>query len=305
VQVVAHVHHFTYGAFNPIAAFLLAFLGSFFGLLSTRRARDARTRSRRNRWLVIAAFAIGGGAIWLMHFAAMLGFEVLQSPIRYSIPLTVLSFAFAVVTVGLGLMIVGHGGRRLPKIIVAGVLTGAGVLAMHYTGMEGMHVSGTVHYNVMLVAASGVIAVVASTVALWFAISVRGYGPTAGAAMIMAVAVCGMHYTGMAAMSVTLRPITEADLRGLTPLAMIVPITVLATAVIIGVALAALQAMTEEEFTHGGALPRGGTHSEPANAWSLKQATVAGSRRTAAGARPSPRPVPLRSPAGGTGPVGN
>jgi NO-binding membrane sensor protein with MHYT domain len=305
VQVVAHVHNFTYGAFNPVAAFLLAFLGSFFGLLGTRRARDARTRGRRNRWLVIAAFAIGGGAIWLMHFTAMLGFDVPDSPMRYSIPLTMLSFVFAVFTVGVGLMIVGHGRRSGPKTAVAGLLTGAGVLAMHYTGMAGMHLGGTIHYNVMLVAASGVIAVVASAVALWFTVSVRGAGPTAGAALIMAVAVCGVHYTGMAAMSVTLRPVTEADLAGLTPLAMIVPITVLTATVIIGVALAALQAMTEEEFTHGGALPRGGVHAESLNAWSLKQASMAASRPAAAGNRPSPRPVPLRSPTGGSGPVGN
>ncbi len=30
---MAEVHHFTYGVFNPIAAYLLAFLGSFLGLL--------------------------------------------------------------------------------------------------------------------------------------------------------------------------------------------------------------------------------------------------------------------------------
>ena len=301
---MAHVHQFTYGAFNPVGAFLLAFLGSFLGLLCTRRARDARTRSRRNRWLVIAAFAIGGGAIWLMHFTAMLGFDVPDSPVRYSIPATLLSFAFAVVTVGIGLMVVGHGSRSVPKVIAAGVLTGIGVLAMHYTGMEGLHVGGIVHYNGMLVAASAVIALVASTVALWFTVSVRGYAPTAGAAGIMAVAVCGMHYTGMAAMSVQLRPVTAADLAGLPPLAMIVPITVLTAATIVGVALAALQAMTEEEFTDGAALPRGGVHSESVNAWSLKQASMAANRRPT-GNRPSPRPVPLRSPAGGSGPVGS
>jgi NO-binding membrane sensor protein with MHYT domain len=305
VQVVAHIHQFTYGAFNPVAAFLLAFLGSFLGLLCTRRARDARTRSRRNRWLVIAAFAIGGGAIWLMHFAAMLGFDVPDSPVRYSIPATLLSFVFAVVTVGVGLLVVGHGRRSVPKVVAAGLLTGIGVLAMHYTGMEGLHVGGIIHYNAMLVAASAVIALVASTVALWFTVSVRGYAPTAGAAGIMAVAVCGMHYTAMAAMSVQLRPVTERDVAGLPPLAMIVPITVLTAATIIGVALAALQAMTEEEFTDGGPMPRGGVHAESINSWSLKQATLAANRRPATGARPSPRPVPLRSPSGGAGPVGS
>lgn len=302
---MAHVHHFTYGIFNPLAAFLLAFLGSFFGLLCTRRARDARTRSRRNRWLTIAAFAIGGGAIWLMHFAAMLGFDVPDSPVRYSIPMTALSFAFAVVTVGIGLVIVGNGRRNIPKVVASGMLTGVGVLAMHYSGMEGLHVAGVIHYNPMLVAASGLIAIVASTVALWFAVSVRGYGPTAAAAGIMAVAVCGMHYTGMAAMTVELRPVTEADVKGLPPLAMIIPITVLTAAVVVGVALAALQAMTEEEFTDGGALPRGGVHAESANIWSLKQATMTANRRPATGARPSPRPVPMRSSAGGTGSVGS
>jgi NO-binding membrane sensor protein with MHYT domain len=302
---VAHVHHFTYGPFNPIAAFFLAFLGSFFGLLSTRRARDARTRSRRNRWLAIAAFAIGGGAIWLMHFAAMLGFDVPDSPVRYSVRMTVLSFAFAVVTVGVGLAIVGNGRRSGPKVVASGLLTGVGVLAMHYSGMEGVHVAGVIHYNVLLVVASGIIAIVACTVALWFTVSVRGYGPTAGAAGIMAVAVCGMHYTGMAAMSVELRPVTQGDVKGLPPLAMIIPITILTAACVVGVALAALQAMTEEEFTDGTSLPRGGVHAESANAWSLKQASMNADRRTPAGGRPSPRPMPLRSTSGGNGPVGS
>jgi NO-binding membrane sensor protein with MHYT domain len=254
---------------------------------------------------VIAAFAIGGGAIWLMHFAAMLGFDVPDSPVRYSVAMTVLSFLFAVVTVGMGLMIVGHGRRNPPKMIAAGAMTGIGVLAMHYSGMAGLHVAGVVHYNVMLVAASGVIAIVASTAALWFAVSVRGYGPTAAAAVIMAVAVCGMHYTGMAAMSVQLRPVTEGDVKGLAPLAMIIPITVITAASIIGVAMAALQAMTDEEFTHGTSVPRGGVHAESANVWSLKQATMSTNRRPAAGARPSPRPVPMRSSSGGGGPVGS
>ncbi|MFI6073452.1 MHYT domain-containing protein [Actinoplanes sp. NPDC051343] len=302
---MAHVHHFTYGAFNPIAAFLLAFLGSFFGLLGTRRARDARTRSRRNRWLAIAAFAIGGGAIWLMHFAAMLGFDVPDSPVRYSIPMTVVSFAFAVVTVGIGLLVVGNGRRSLPKVVASGLLTGIGVLAMHYSGMEGLHVAGVVHYNVMLVVASGIIAVVASTIALWFTVSVRGYGPTAAAAGIMAVAVCGMHYTGMAAMSVQLRPITPGDVKGLAPLAMIIPITLITAACVVGVALAALQAMTEEEFTDGATLPRGGVHAESVNIWSLKQASMNANRRPPSGARPSPRPVPLRPTSGGNGTVGS
>ena len=121
----------------------------------------------------------------------------------------------------------------------------------------------------------------------------------------MSVAVCGMHYTGMAAMSVQLRPVHQGDVKGLPPLAMIIPITVLTAACVVGVALAALQAMTEEEFTDGAAIPRGGVHAESANIWSLKQASMNANRRPPSGARPSPRPVPMRSTPGGNGTTGS
>jgi len=289
---VTEIHHFTYGVFNPIAAYLLAFLGSFFGLLCTARARDARTRGRRNRWLGIAAFSIGGGAIWLMHFAAMLGFDVPESPVRYDVAMTAGSMIVAVIAVGLGLLIVGHGDRSLGKVLAAGVLTGGGVLAMHYSGMEAMHVAGAVHYDLSLVTASAVIAVVASAVAHWFAISVSGWFRVTGAAAIMAVAVCGMHYTGMAAMSVHLDADRVDQVHGIRPLMMIVPITLITAATIVGVALSALQAMTEEEFSDGAPAPRRGVHAEStAGAWSLKQANLA----SANARRPSPRPVPMGS----------
>lgn len=286
---MAEVHHFTYGAFNPMAAYLVAFLGSFVGLLGTGRARSARTRGRRNRWLVVSAFSIGGAAIWLMHFVAMLGFDVPASPVRYNPLLTAVSLLVAVVTVCFGLMVVGHGRRGLMKTVVAGALTGIGVAAMHYTGMAAMHVQGTISYRPSLVAASVVIAMVAATVALWFTVSVRGLVAVIGASAIMGVAVCGMHYTAMAAMEVQLDTVIQPAVAGIRPLMMIVPITLLSAATILGVALTALQVMTEEEFTDGAVVPRGGVHAE--HGWSLKQASVSGVRR-APGSRPSPRPMP-------------
>ncbi|GAA4598619.1 NO-binding membrane sensor protein with MHYT domain [Actinoplanes octamycinicus] len=305
--MAAHVHHFTYGAFNPIAATLMAYLGSFLGLLCTERARDAHNRSRRNRWLVIAAFAIGGGGIWLMHFSAMLGFDVPDSPVRYDLPVTLLSLAFSVATVGIGLLVVGHGERSQVKTVAAGMLTGGGVLAMHYTGMEGMRLSARVHYDPLLVAASAVIALAACTIALWFTVSVRGVRRVAGAAAVMAVAVCGMHYTGMAAMSVEMDPSIVPSATGIRPLTMIVPITVLTAIIIVGVALSALQAMTEEEFTDGAGVPKRGVHAEAPQPWTLRQPSIGGLRlspaaravaagRAAGAARPSPSPSPRPAP---------
>jgi NO-binding membrane sensor protein with MHYT domain len=208
--------------------------------------------------------------------------------VRFDIVLTVLSMVAAVIAVGLGLLIVGHGRRSFPKVLGAGVLTGGGVSAMHYAGMAGLHVAGTMHYNLKLVIASVVIAVVASTVAHWFAISVRGWRRVSGAASIMAVAMCGMHYTGMAAMSVRLDVNRVDQVHGIRPLTMIVPITLITAATIVAMALSALQAMTEEEFSDGAPTPKRGLHAESvASPWSLKQANLA--------RRPSPQPVAMRS----------
>jgi NO-binding membrane sensor protein with MHYT domain len=227
----------------------------------------------------------------------MLGFDVPQSPVRYNPWLTMSSLGLAVVAVGMGLMIVGHGRRSMPKIVLAGLCTGTGVLGMHYTGMAALHVSGTIHLDRTLVVASGIIAFAACTAALWFAVSVRGLAPMTGAAALMGLAIFGMHYTGMASVSVELSSTVSTTVEGIKPLLMIVPITLCSAAMILGVALSALQAMTDEEFTEGDGVPRRGMHAE--NPWSLKQASMSAMRRNpgsrpSPGARPSPRPVPPR-----------
>ena len=96
---MAHVHHFSYGPLTPVAAYLMSFVGSFLGLLCMSRARASTGRSRAS-WLSLAALAIGGTGIWVMHFIAMLGFSVSGMPIRYNVPVTLLSCLTAVAVVG-------------------------------------------------------------------------------------------------------------------------------------------------------------------------------------------------------------
>ncbi|MEV6927946.1 MHYT domain-containing protein [Dactylosporangium sp. NPDC051485] len=198
------LHHFTYGAITPIFAYAMSFLGSLLGLVSTARARAAQDTRRRAWLLVLAAWAIGGTGIWVMHFMAMVGFSVQDSPLRYDVPTTVASFFIAVVTVGVGLFIVGLGKPKIWKVLVGGPITGVSVAFMHYTGMAAMNINGKFEYMPSLYIASYAIAVVAATVALWFTLVVRGIAATIAAAAVMGVAVCGMHYTGMYAMQVHL-----------------------------------------------------------------------------------------------------
>jgi len=233
---VADIHHFAYGWINPMIAYVMSFLGSLLGLVLAGRARESQGLSRA-RWLILAAVAIGGTGIWLMHFMAMLGFDVPDSVVRYDVGITVGSLGIAVLIVALGLFAVGFGRPSFPKIVVGGVFTGIGVAAMHYTGMAAMRVSGTMTYDRTLVAISFGIAIVASIVALWFAVVIRGASATVGAALLMGVAVCSMHYTGMSAVSVQLEAI-DGPVSGVSPFELLAPISILACIVISSLAYA-------------------------------------------------------------------
>lgn len=85
------------GTLTPIAAYVVAVLGSVLGLLSAERARNAN-RTTRNWWIAVAAVSIGGLGIWGMHFTAMLG-TWMGANVSYDIPITLLSMVVAIVVV--------------------------------------------------------------------------------------------------------------------------------------------------------------------------------------------------------------
>lgn len=226
--------HFAYGWINPAMGFGFALAGSFLGLTCMVQARNIAKGPRRNKWLLFGALAIGGTGIWMMHFIAMIGFTVTGSDVRYDVAITVASLLISIVSVGLGLFIVGKGDPTVLKIAIGGVITGLGVVSMHYTGMAAVNIAGTIHYDPQWVIASVVIALVAATVALFFTTWVRGRGSLAFASIVMAIAVCGMHYTGMGAVSVDLNESQTKPVDGYEPLLLLIPILILATIVLIG-----------------------------------------------------------------------
>jgi NO-binding membrane sensor protein with MHYT domain len=249
MQLVTEVHHFAFGWFNPLAAYLMSFLGCLLGLVCTGRARALPEGRRRLRWLVLASIAIGGGGIWLMHFMAMLGFDVPASVVRYDPVLTTISLIIAVLTVGVGLFLVGWGRRSAVRVILGGAFTGLGVVSMHYIGMAAMNLNGVVGYDQDLVEASIIIAIVSATVALWFTVTVRGTGAVNAAAAVMALGVCGMHYTAMAAIRVEIFTTGDGRVSGISPFTLFVPITMLAMIALLVAAVSGLAAMTQEEFS--------------------------------------------------------
>ncbi|MDF3301987.1 MHYT domain-containing protein [Streptomyces tropicalis] len=217
------VDGFSYGLVTPLVAFLMACLGGALGLRCTTRALVV-AHSWRPGWLALASAAIGSG-IWTCHFIAMTGFEIAQAPIGYDRTTTYASLALAIVMVGAGIFIVGYKGAKGYPLFTGGAITGLGVASMHYLGMAGMHFDGWFSYDLPTVAASVVIGVVAATAALWAAGQVRGFLWSVGATFVMGLAVCGMHYTGMAALSVHLHGTGDAG-SGDSPAVLLAPMLI-------------------------------------------------------------------------------
>ncbi|MEU4407017.1 MHYT domain-containing protein [Streptosporangium sp. NPDC023963] len=240
------IDHFAYGFVTPAASYIMSSIGCLLGLLLTARARGAEDGSRA-LWLGGAALSIGGTGIWVMHFIAMMGFDVQGTPIRYDVPLTVASALLAVVVVGAGLLLVSRREDSTGALLGGGLLTGLGVAGMHYLGMAAVSMSAHVSYDPLLVGLSLLIAVVAATVALWFSVRVRGALATTGAALLMGLAVNGMHYTGMFAIGVGTHD-DAAPASGAQGMDFMLPLLVGISLLTLGLLLAIFLSPSEQEL---------------------------------------------------------
>jgi signal transduction histidine kinase len=194
-----HVHY------NPILVLIsiaVAIVASYVALDVSWRLN--RTRGYpRHAWLVCGSFAMGVG-IWSMHFIGMLAFH-LPVPVHYDGPLVVVSVLVAVLASALALSIASRAVLPFGVIVGASLLMGGAINGMHYIGMAAMRLSAVVTWRPLLVVASIVIAVTASFLALLLAFKLRDSGKGVfrwrrlWAAMVMGIAISGMHYTGMAA----------------------------------------------------------------------------------------------------------
>ena len=200
-----------YNVLLVVLSYLISVFGSFTALQLAIRIPNAKS-DERSKWIAGAAVALGGCGIWTMHFIGMLAFSI-PTQIRYNPLLTGASLIICIGVVAAGFYIVGSGNESILTFVQGGVVAGLGVAAMHYIGMFAMIVNATVHWNMTIVAASVVIAVTAATVALWLAFNLRGNLQRFGSAFVMGIAVCGMHYTGMSAVSFVVDESASVGLR--------------------------------------------------------------------------------------------
>jgi NO-binding membrane sensor protein with MHYT domain len=226
----------------PAFAYVIAFVGSLLGLACTSRLHILGL-ARGKAWLGAGAVALGTG-IWGMHFVAMLGYDVQGVSLHYAVAITVLSWVLAVVVVGLGIFVAGRD-ASWPALLAGGLLSGLGVAGMHYLGMRAIIMPGAMRYDAGTVLLSVVIAIVAATAALWATLRARGALFITGAALVMAFAISGMHYTGMAAVTATITDHSDPT-TGVSASAFVLPLIAGLSLIVFVVAFAVLMNPTDE-----------------------------------------------------------
>ncbi len=186
-----------YNAYLLALSFAVSVIGSFVGLMACRHI--ARADGSINWYNAgSAAIAIGGVGVWAMHFIGMLALKV-DLAMGYAMVETLTSMVMVIAATAFALAFVAKAPGSPLRLVAAGTALGLGIGAMHYIGMHGMRFNGMFAWNWTLVAVSVGIAIVAATAALWLAFRANGIHLRVLAALIMAAAVCAMHYTGIAA----------------------------------------------------------------------------------------------------------
>ena len=241
----------SYNSLLVLTSLLVAILASYTALDMAARIATAQGRAA-HWWLAGGACAMGIG-IWSMHFIAMLAFH-LPIPLGYDLPITAASLLIAIASSALALWLVGRETLPWQRLASGALLIGAGIAGMHYTGMAALRMAPGIRYIPSLLILSVVIAVLASGTALWIAFNLRRESIwvrplRAGAAVVMGLAIVGMHYTGMAAAEFPLGSICGAardgmDTGWLAVVVVVVTLAVLAIALITSVLDVRMEART-------------------------------------------------------------
>ncbi|EHM49614.1 putative bifunctional diguanylate cyclase/phosphodiesterase [Yokenella regensburgei] len=195
-MLVSHYDHILVAV-----SFLVAILASYTALNMAGRVSISSGRTAYV-WLIGGGCSMGVG-IWAMHFIGMLAMD-LSMRISYDSTLTALSLVIAISAALFALWLVSTEQLRLRRLLPGALILGAGISAMHYTGMAAMEVVPRIVWDWRWVTLSIIIALVASLAALWLTFRLRHEAAQValmrlGAAVLMGIAIAGMHYTGMMA----------------------------------------------------------------------------------------------------------
>jgi diguanylate cyclase (GGDEF)-like protein len=183
-------------------------------LFHRARASTGRTRAL---WVCLDA-AVGGCGIWATHFVAMLAYDP-GAGAGYDVSVTLLSLILAVCIVAVGLCVALTSGRQ-SVVAIGGAIIGAGVAAMHYTGMAALELPAYIVWAPGIVSASVVFGSVFAAIAMLVAVRRDNAAHTVAAAGLLTVAIVSHHFTGMGAITLVPDPTLGSDRLTVSPAAL-------------------------------------------------------------------------------------
>ncbi len=181
---------------------LIAIAASYAALDLAGRVTAASGRARA-AWLTGGAIAMGIG-IWAMHFKGLLALRLPVS-VEYYWPSVLASLLLAILASAVALYVVSRRKMGPVEALTGGVIVGGGIAGMFYVGIGAMRLAAIIRFSPFLVAVSVLLGMLFSLLALLMAFDLREETRWAarrrlGSAAVMGVAICSMHYTGMAAL---------------------------------------------------------------------------------------------------------
>ncbi len=225
-----------------LVAALVCVTGSCLSVLVSRRLSVASS-TRKQVQLPLSGL-LAGATIWSTHFIAMLAYDPAVDH-GYDPAWTGISLAIAVVGM-FGANMIFSNGRSLARTLLAGATLGLTVSVMHYVGMKAYLIPGRINWDTGLLVTSVLFGIGFGAAAYHrIAYPVTRYC-WLGGAVLMTIAICSMHFTGMSAIMIELSPliIVPPQIIAEATLGMLI---FSVTAVILSVGFAAVRLETDLE----------------------------------------------------------
>lgn len=187
-------------------SYIVVLLACFAALMMAESVRHSLSSKRAVGWLGLGALIFGAGA-WSMHCVGMLAYR-LPFPVSHDPVMMAFSMLPAVLGGGYAVYVISGRGH-VWRDLLAGIVLGLAMGAMHYTGMLAMKMPAHLHYHPAIFVLSLFVAIVFSVAAIQVRRLVAGGVFAPGfrwrlllVSALMALAIFGMHHTAMMAVKV-------------------------------------------------------------------------------------------------------
>lgn len=193
----------TYEPWLVVLSYVIAVCSSTLAFQLLRLAKDQSSAISKQVSILSSSVSLGAG-IWAMHFIGMLALNICTE-VKYNPLITIFSMVPGTLACYYALYLLSEDNLSYKRIIAGGVIVGAGIGIMHYTGMLAMQMSVLLRFNLNWVLLSIVVAISLATLSLWLGVKLTNKNGNLAkstgviiSGIIMGSAITAMHYTGMA-----------------------------------------------------------------------------------------------------------